>query len=76
MIAYPGYHGLPEWDPVYLLLEDKENVGQLYPNSHWLVSDQQVMWWAKKKLNEDKVLSDYIGKNEKTKIVVKMNSKG
>lgn len=73
MIAYPGYHGLPEWDPVYILLEDKENVNQLYPNSNWLVLDQQVMWWAKKKLNEDKLLKDYIGSNEKTKIVVKFN---
>ena len=27
-------------------------------------------------MNEDKILYDYIGKNEKTKIVVKMNSKG
>ena len=23
MIAYPGYHGLPEWEPARLILEDK-----------------------------------------------------
>lgn len=23
MIAYPGYHGLPEWEPALLILENK-----------------------------------------------------
>jgi len=23
MIAYPGYHGLPEWEPCVLILEKK-----------------------------------------------------
>lgn len=30
------------------------------------------LWWAAKELNRDKKLQDYIGKNEKTKIVVKI----
>jgi len=29
------------------------------------------LWWAGKELVRGKVLADYIGKNEKTKIVVK-----
>jgi cilia- and flagella-associated protein 298 len=30
------------------------------------------LWWAGKELVGDKCLSDYVGKNEKTKIVVKI----
>lgn len=30
------------------------------------------LWWAGKELHRDKKLQDYIGKNEKTKIVVKI----
>lgn len=30
------------------------------------------LWWAGKELQRGKKLSDYIGKNEKTKIVVKV----
>lgn len=30
------------------------------------------LWWAGKELRRDKKLQDYIGKNEKTKLVVKI----
>ncbi|NXR10189.1 CF298 protein, partial [Semnornis frantzii] len=30
------------------------------------------LWWAGKELKETKLLSDYIGKNEKTTIIVKI----
>lgn len=30
------------------------------------------LWWAGKELHRDKKLQDYIGKNEKTKIVAKI----
>lgn len=30
------------------------------------------LWWAGKELHWDKKLQDYIGKNEKTKIIVKI----
>ena len=76
MIVYPGYHGLPEWDPVYMILEDKIDFKAFYPDSEWKDVDKVDLWWAKKKLKENKILSDYIGKNEKTKVIVKLGSKG
>ncbi|NXD60779.1 CF298 protein, partial [Corvus moneduloides] len=30
------------------------------------------LWWAGKQLEETKLLSDYVGKNEKTTIIVKI----
>ena len=34
------------------------------------------VWWASKELARDKLLSDFVGKNEKTKIVCKLQKKG
>ncbi|XP_039410492.1 cilia- and flagella-associated protein 298 isoform X1 [Corvus cornix cornix] len=34
------------------------------------------LWWAGKQLEETKLLSDYVGKNEKTTIIVKIQKKG
>lgn len=34
------------------------------------------MWWANKQILPGKVLSDFIGKNEKTKLIVKIQNKG
>jgi hypothetical protein len=76
MIAYPGYYGLPEWDPVFMILEGKFNFLQYYPDCDWLDENQSTLWWAKKELVKGKVLSDYVGKNEKTKIIVKIMGKG
>lgn len=34
--------------------------------------DECQLWWASKELQRGKKLQDYVGKNEKTKLVVKM----
>jgi len=34
------------------------------------------MWWAGKELLKDKTLNFYTGKNEKTKIIVKLTKSG
>ncbi len=37
---------------------------------------EATLWWAGKELFRGKILSDYIGKNEKTKIVAKLQKTG
>lgn len=76
MIAYPAYHNLPEWEPVYMILEDKFDFPLHYPDCNWLDEKNTVLWWAKKELRGDKKLSFYIGTNEKTKIIIKSAKKG
>ena len=42
-----------------------------------VVPEQECqLWWAAKELHREKKLQDYIGKNEKTKIVVKIQKVG
>ena len=39
-------------------------------------ADGGALWWAGKELMPAKSLSDFVGKNEKTKLVVKLQKKG
>lgn len=75
MMFYPAYHGLGEWEPIRCLLEEKEDFYEAN-NSDDMNPGTATMWWAGKELQDGKLLSDYIGKNEKTKIVMKIQKKG
>ena len=35
--------------------------------------DSAQMWWAGKELMRDKKLSDHVGKNDKTKVIMNAN---
>ena len=41
-----------------------------------LEEDTAQLWWAGKQLERGKLLKDYVGRNEKTKIVAKLQKKG
>lgn len=76
-INYPAYFGLPEWEPCRVLLEMKEDIlnkedqrGDFYKFS------TTTLWCAGKEYERHKVLSDYVGKNDKTKVICKFSSKG
>eukprot|EP00330_Aristerostoma_sp_ATCC50986_P007547 CAMPEP_0114578314 /NCGR_PEP_ID=MMETSP0125-20121206/2873_1 /TAXON_ID=485358 ORGANISM="Aristerostoma sp., Strain ATCC 50986" /NCGR_SAMPLE_ID=MMETSP0125 /ASSEMBLY_ACC=CAM_ASM_000245 /LENGTH=183 /DNA_ID=CAMNT_0001768299 /DNA_START=360 /DNA_END=911 /DNA_ORIENTATION=- len=77
MIAYPAYHGLPDWEPVKMIMENKFEFELLQnENFDYLNEKDTSIWWAGKELQSGKTLADYVGKNEKTKIVVKLQKSG
>lgn len=77
MIAYPAYHGLPEWEPVHLMLENKIDFAEMQHDVFdYYIAKETQLWWAGKELQKGKTLADYVGKNDKTKIVVKMQKEG
>jgi hypothetical protein len=77
MIAYPGYHGLPEWEPVRQMFENQFDYANFMgDNIEFLEPKNTSIWFAGKELMRSKVLSDYTGKNEKTQIVVKLQKAG
>lgn len=41
-----------------------------------ITADECQLWWAAKEMKSGKKLQDYIGKNEKTKLVVKIQKVG
>jgi hypothetical protein len=69
-IAYPM--GLPEWEPINDILNDTEDLTGTAASKEVLDVKSTCLWWASKELLTSKKLMDYIGKNEKTKVVVKI----
>lgn len=74
MIVYPM--GLPPHDPIRMELENKEDLSGMQASLQVIPEQECQLWWAAKELHKEKKLQDYIGKNEKTKIVVKMQKRG
>jgi hypothetical protein len=75
MIAYPAYHRLPHYDPARLECENREELDGRSEMQDILETSDTAMWWAGKDLQQDKMLHEYVGKNEKTKLVCRMQPK-
>lgn len=73
MIAYPM--GLPPQDPIQkILLSISATGGVELPGCYDPAAT--TMWWAGKELQVGEVLGKFIGRNEKTKVLVKLQRKG
>lgn len=76
MMAYPAYHGLGPWEPIVLLLEEPEQWHNNGDMADFLDPAKCSLWAVNKELVVGKKFCDYFGKNEKTKVVCKLQSKG
>lgn len=70
MIVYPM--GLPPYDEVQQILDDNEQLEGRQAAKEIIPAGDMQVWWAGKELQRGKALQDYIGRNEKTKIVCKI----
>merc|ERR1712226_302724 len=68
--------GLPPTDPVRLELENCEDLTGTQESKQVLDPAKATLWFATKEILRDKKLKDYLGKNEKTKVVVKLATVG
>jgi len=73
MIAYPM--GLPDYDEVRCILEEREVI-EGASALEALEADKSSLWFFSKEAQDEKLLSDYVGKNDKTKVVGKLQKKG
>lgn len=73
-ICYPM--DLPSYEIVKLELEGKEDLSGTQASKEVLEIDKTELWWACKNLDQNKLLCDYMGKNEKSKVIVKLQKKG
>ncbi|XP_026856662.2 cilia- and flagella-associated protein 298 [Electrophorus electricus] len=74
MIVYPM--GLPPHDPIRMELENQEDLSGTQASLKVIPEEEGQLWWAAKEMQRGKKLQDYIGKNDKTKIVVKIQKRG
>lgn len=71
MIAYPM--GLPDYDEVRQMLEGRHEGAAA---AELLEVDKAALWCFSKELQLERPLSDYVGKNDKSKVVAKLQRKG
>lgn len=76
MMAYPAYHGLGDWEPIKVILENREEFDEKMDLSDDLWADKSQIWICGKELQSGKLFSDYFGKNEKQKFVIKVQKRG
>jgi len=74
MIAYPM--GLPDWEAARQCAEGTEDLEGTAEGQEVQDPETTVMWWASKMLDRSKTIADFVGKNDKTKIVVQLTKKG
>lgn len=67
--CYPNWDGVPSYDFTRLLIEQDTCL------KDELMYNDSCLWWAGKVMVEEQQLKERIGKNEKTKIIVKIQPK-
>lgn len=65
MMAYPAYHGLGDWEPIKVIMENREEFDDKMDLTDDLSAQNCTIWIVGKELQKGKLLSDYFGKNEK-----------
>ena len=50
MMAYPGFHGLGEWEPIWVILENNEMHDEKLMNSDDLTLEKTTLWCVNKEL--------------------------
>eukprot|EP01135_Chromosphaera_perkinsii_P010072 Nk52_evm8s2010 gene=Nk52_evmTU8s2010 len=73
MMTYPM--GLPPYDLVQEIIDGSEDLNT-QAGKQIIETPLAQLWWAGKEMKRGKLLSDFIGKNEKTKLIVKLQKKG
>ncbi|CAH8821044.1 unnamed protein product [Trichobilharzia szidati] len=73
-IVYPM--GLPPYDPIKLELDNEEDLSGTQAAQDVIMVEDATLWFSGKELQRDKLLSDYVGSNDKTKAIIKLSKRG
>jgi hypothetical protein len=73
-MAYPM--GLPTWDTVRLTIEGVEGLDGTAASQQILDPDTAELWVASKSFDRNQTVGDRLGRNEKTKVIGKLQKPG
>ncbi|XP_031625919.1 cilia- and flagella-associated protein 298 [Contarinia nasturtii] len=73
-IVYPM--GLPPHDPIYMEFNNTEDLSGTQAALDVIEPSKMQLWFAGRQMLDEKLLSDYLGKNEKCKVIVKIVKHG
>lgn len=68
--------GLPEWDPIRLAIEGVAGLEGSSAGADLLNPDTAELWVASRDFNRSQTVGDRLGKNEKTKVIGKLQKAG
>jgi hypothetical protein len=74
MMAYPM--GLPAWETTALALNSIDGLKGTHVEKNLLDPNSTSLWVAGKEFPKGKLVSDRLGKNEKTKVIAKLQNTG
>ncbi|KAK3096571.1 hypothetical protein FSP39_001395 [Pinctada imbricata] len=74
MIVYPM--NLPPHDPIRMEIENTEDLAGTQASLEVIMEDEASLWFCGKEMQRGKKLKDHVGKNEKTKVIAKLQKKG
>ncbi|KAJ3244622.1 hypothetical protein HDU78_010728 [Chytriomyces hyalinus] len=72
-IAYPM--GMPDFEPAKEAILDMEELAGTAVSKEVVAFEDASLWWANKEITLGKLLSDFVGKNDKTKVIIKLQKK-
>ncbi|PAA60456.1 hypothetical protein BOX15_Mlig029277g1, partial [Macrostomum lignano] len=73
-IAYPM--GLPPHEPIRMELQNEEDLSGTQASLEVIPPGDASAWFSGKEMQAGKLLSDYLGRNEKCKAIVKLAKRG
>lgn len=68
--------GLPEYDPVRLVMEGTDGLDGTQAGTELLDENTAGLWMAGKEFRRDQAVGDRVGKNEKTRVTCKLQNPG
>lgn len=71
-IVYPM--GLPDYDPIKMELQNCEDLTGTQASKEVVDPTEATLWFANKEMDRKNPLSAHLGKNEKTKVIVKLST--
>lgn len=74
MIVYPM--GLPPYDNIQMEFDNEEDLSGTQASKDVIPSNMGSIWFSGKEMLPTKQFSDYLGKNEKSKVIAKIQKKG
>ncbi|GMI46687.1 hypothetical protein TrCOL_g1635 [Triparma columacea] len=74
MMSYPM--GLPEWDTIKLAMDSVDGLEGTGVAAEIMQAESAQLWCAGKEFIRGQLVSDRLGKNEKTKVIAKLTKSG
>ena len=68
--------GLPEWDTVRITIESNSGLEGTAAGTEVLDDSTAELWVATKYFDRNQTVGDRLGRNEKTKVIAKLQSRG